>query len=119
MKYVSKAIAFVVAFTPSLVIAATNPNCAGGGLCNPLGTTSLTDFLASILKLVAQIGFPVIVLFIVYIGFLFIAAEGKPEKLKEARQYFFWAIVGGLIVLGAQALSYAIQGTVNQLQVGQ
>jgi hypothetical protein len=119
MKHFSKIISLALVSMPTIVLADTSVNCQGGGLCNPLGTTSLTGFLASVLKLVAQIGFPVIVLFIVYIGFLFIAAEGKPEKLKEARSYFFWAIVGGLIVLGAQALSYAIQGTVNQLQVGQ
>lgn len=119
-KILSVAAAFFL--TSAIPLSAFAAYCSGGGstigLCNPLATDSLTDFLANLLKLVAEIGFPVIVLFIVYIGFLFIAAEGNPKKLASARSYLFWAIVGALIVLGAQALSYAIQATVTQLQSG-
>lgn len=87
----------------------------GAELYNPIGTTSLTQFLTTLLRLVAQIAFPVIVLFLVYVGFLFITAQGNPEKLKEARNYFLWAIVGALLVLGAHALALAIEETVSRL----
>lgn len=107
MKF-SRTLAFVV---PFLFI----PAFAFAALTNPIGTTDLYQFLQNLLKLVAQIAFPVIVLFMVYIGFLFVTAQGKPEALKKAREYFFWAIVGALLVLGAYALSLAIQATVNQL----
>jgi hypothetical protein len=106
----------------ALVLATTIPTVAlagvcgtGSGLCNPIGTTSVAQFLANLLRLVAQIAFPIIVLFLVYIGFLFVSSQGNPEKLKEARNYFFWALVGALLVLGAQALSMAIKATVDQL----
>lgn len=91
------------------------PLSAFAALTNPLQTNDLYQFLSQLLKLVAQIAFPVIVLFMVYIGFLFITAQGKPDKIKEARNYFFWALVGALLVLGAYALSLAIKGTVDQL----
>lgn len=85
-------------------------------LLNPLGETdTLTEFIANLLELVVMIVFPIIVLFIVYIGFLFIAAQGNAEKLTAAKKYLLWAIVGALLVLGAQALSFAIQATVDQL----
>lgn len=116
MKHFTRIITFLFAGFPTVALAATT---CGSGLCNPLGYESLTTFLANILKIVSQIGFPVIVLFIVYIGFLFISAQGNPEKLSKARSYFFWAVVGALIVLGASALSLAIQATVDQLQQGQ
>lgn len=104
---------------PSVVLAAQCGAGGGGtGLCNPLGYTSLVEFLSRVLKLIAQIGFPVIVLFIVFIGFKFITANGKPEEISKVQSLFFWAIVGSLIVLGAQALSLAIQATVNDLQQG-
>ncbi len=105
-------------FIPLAVFAAGCDSGSTGGLCNPLGYNSLWEFLQRILKLVIQIGFPVIVLFIVFIGFKFITAEGNPEKLKEVRSLFFWAIIGALIVLGAQALALAIQATVAQIQQG-
>ncbi len=84
-------------------------------LTNPLGSTTLTQFLTRMLQLVAQIGFPVIVVYIVYIGFKFIQASGKPEELAKVRGMFFWALIGALIVLGAQVLATAIQATVNDL----
>jgi hypothetical protein len=100
-------VALSIALVPSVVLAAS--------LYNPIGTNDLSAFLAKILHLVVQIVFPIIVLFIVYIGFLFVSSQGNPEKLKEAKEYFFWALVGALIVLGAEALSLAIKATVDQL----
>lgn len=113
-----RAYLFALAFlVPGVTHAAVDPDA---GLTNPLRAQTLTAFLADLLALVAQIAFPIIVLFIVYVGFRFVqhSATGDSEGLKEDRKYFFWAIVGALIVLGAQALSYAICGTVEQLGSG-
>lgn len=104
---------FVAFALPFLLVPATV--FAAGGLSNPVGTTSIAQFLQNLLKLIAQIAFPVIVLFMVYVGFLFISAQGVPDKINKARNYFFWAVVGALLVLGAYALSIAIQSTVQQL----
>ncbi len=84
-------------------------------LTNPLQTSDLYQFLSMLLRLVAQIAFPIIVLFFVYIGFLFVTGASNPDQIKKARSYFLWAVVGALLVLGAYALSLAIQATVNQL----
>lgn len=115
-KIVSPLLAFFFSTLPLLALAAQCPS-SSGELCNPLAYTSLTDFLYKLLELVVQIGFPVIVLFIVYIGFKFItaSASGKPEELAKVRSLFFWAIIGSMILLGGKALALAIQATVNQL----
>lgn len=104
-------------FTPSVAFAACQ-SCAEGELCNPIRFCSLFDFLQGILQAIITIAFPIIVLFIVFIGFKFIVAQGDPEELKKTRTYFFWAIVGALIILGAQALSFAIKATVDGLGAG-
>lgn len=85
-------------------------------LTNPLGSATLTSFLTRLLVLAVQIGTPVIVLYIIFIGFKFVQASGKPEELAKVRSMFFWALVGALILLGAQVLASAIQATVNELQ---
>lgn len=82
---------------------------------NPIRFTTLYEFLQGILDVVVAIAFPVIILFLVYIGWLFIQNGDKPEKLKEVRGYFVWAVIGALIVLGAKALSLAIGATVTAL----
>lgn len=89
-------------------------------LQNPLRFDSLYEFLNGVLELAIAIGFPIIVLFIVYIGFRFVqaSATGDAEGLKKARENIWYAILGALILLGAQALSLAIQATVEGLSRG-
>lgn len=91
-----------------------------GGLENPLKFETLTEFLVALLKAITQIAFPIIVLFIVYIGFRFVqeSAAGNAEKMKDLRGLLLWAIVGALIILGAQALAFAIDATVQGLSSG-
>jgi hypothetical protein len=106
-KIIARLIAFVAVLVPSVAFAVT--------LDNPLGVTSLAEFLVRLLKIVSAIAFPMLVLFLVYVGFLFVKAEGNADELKKVRSYFFWAVVGGLLVLGSQVLAYAIQATVDAI----
>ena len=92
------------------------PTGGGGGLVNPLQYGSISDFIAALLRIVATIAFPIIVLFMIYAGFLFVSARGNPDKLTEAKRIFLWTLIGALIILGAEAISIAIQRTVKEIQ---
>lgn len=89
-----------------------------GELLNPLRSefNTLDKFLTGLLDVLVQIAFPIIVLAVIYTGFLFVVARGNKDKLEEAKRAFLWTVIGGLVVLGAAALSKAIEGTVNQLR---
>lgn len=84
--------------------------CQPGQLCNPLAFRTLPELLVAFLDLIIRIGFPIVVLFIVYIGFQFVrhSAEGNSDELANDRKNILWAIVGALILLGAQALAFGI-----------
>jgi hypothetical protein len=85
-------------------------------LLNPLNAgTSLPDLLDEILKFVVRIGTVVIVLMVVYVGFKFVMAQGEPGKISEAREALLWTVVGALILLGAEAISKAIEATAQAL----
>lgn len=84
-------------------------------LLNPLKAASLNDLVKQILEFVVRLGTVVIVLMIVYIGFLFVTAQGEPGKITEARNALMWTVIGALILLGAQAIASAIQATANAL----
>lgn len=91
-------------------------------LINPLGNTScssngtcLSSFLTSILRLVIQIGAVVVVLMLVYVGFLFVVARGDPGKITTARTALLWTVIGALVLLGAQAIASGIQATIQAL----
>jgi hypothetical protein len=52
---------------------------------------------------------------IVYVGFLFVAAQGNAEKISSARSALVWTIIGGLLLLGASAIELVIEATVKTL----
>lgn len=88
----------------------------GTGLINPLNNVnSLPDFLNAILAGVVQIGTIILVMMLVYVGFLFVAARGNAEKIQGAKSALLWTVIGGLVLLGASAIGLVIQGTVEAL----
>lgn len=88
-------------------------------LINPLGAgTDINKLIADILQLVVRLGSVVVILMLVYIGFLFVAAQGNESKLTQAKQALMWTVIGALVLLGAEAIAQGIQATVNALSSG-
>ena len=82
---------------------------------NPLNVSSLPELLTAILNGVVEIGAILLTVMIVYVGFLFVAAQGNEEKIRSARSALVWTVIGGLILLGASAISAVIQATVGSI----
>ncbi len=98
-----------------------NPGTVGTNitLVNPLGAgVGLMELLNKILAFVIQIGTIVVIFMLVYVGYLFVVAQGEPAKITAARQALLWTVVGALILLGSQAIAFGIQATVQALSVG-
>ena len=88
----------------------------GIGLVNPLqNIDSFPDLLDAILTAVVDIGFMLLTLMLVFVGFKFVAAQGREEELRNARSALVWTVIGGLILLGAKAISVVIQSTAGAL----
>lgn len=86
------------------------------GLTNPLNNiTDLPSLLTAVLGAVVKLGGVFLTLMLVFVGFKFVAAQGNAEQLKSAREMLIWTVIGGLILLGAQAISMVIQSTVQSL----
>ncbi len=85
-------------------------------LANPLGNVTLTGFFIKIIQILIIFAIPIIVFFIILAGFKYVTARGNMEKVKEATQALTWAIVGGVLILGAEALLLIIQNTVNAIR---
>ena len=93
------------------------PVYAQTGLQNPLNSnfSSVPAFIAGALKALAMIALPIITLFLVISGFLFITAQGNQQKLDTAKKNFYFVIIGALLILGAWILATLIAGTISQL----
>lgn len=87
-------------------------------LTNPIGTNSIQVLVDRILDIIIAIGTPIAVLFMIYAGFKFVWARGKPAELEDARKTLMWTIVGIVILLGAELLSNVVSGTITQLGSG-
>jgi len=82
---------------------------------NPLKFESIQDFLMAVLSSAIYILFPILVLMIVYTGFLFVTAQGNAQKLEEARRAMMWTLIGSLVVLSSYAFAIALKATVCSL----
>jgi len=76
------------------------------------GVGSLGEFIDTILGIVIRVMIPVLTVFIIYAGFLFVSANGDEKKITTARQTFYWSFVGGAILLGSVLIARLIGGTI-------
>lgn len=97
----------------SIGVQIHNPlvSCGSGQPCN-----DLMGLIAVILNnIVMPIAAVAVVIWIVWAGFTFITAQGKPAEIEKARQRLLWSLIGAGILLGAAGISKVVQVTVNAL----
>jgi hypothetical protein len=90
-------------------------NCGSKGLTNPLKSCSISELFLAIIDILLIFAIPIIVLFIMYAGLLYVTARGDTAQISKAHLALTWAIVGGVIVLAAKLIIEVIQGTVNSI----
>jgi len=116
LQHILLQITFILLLTAIFVPIVSFAKPCGNKLCDPIKAQSFAEFVNNILDVVIQIGYVVIVFFIVYCGFLFVTARGNPEQLSTAKTALLWTCIGAAILLGAKVLETAIQSTVTSLQ---
>jgi hypothetical protein len=90
-----------------------NAGCTDGTLCNPLKVNSIEQLVLTIIDVILVFLLPVIILYIMYAGYLFVTAQGNPGEITRARNALLTALIGGVIVLGARAILDVVKGTIN------
>lgn len=98
-----------------IVSIALAPQLVKAQIRNPIEFDSLSEFLAALLDLIIMISIPIIVLLVIYAGFLFVTAGGNREQLSRAKVTLLWTLVGALIILGARAIADLVAGTVEDI----
>src|SRR6056297_3404651 len=122
MKQLYYTLLLFVATVPAVVLAQDPPDdgsrgdgCGGGlSYCleNPLRFNSLESLIVGILNVLLVIAVPIIVFFIIFAGFSYVTAQGNPEKIKQASRSLTYAIIGGVLILGAVAISEILKNIV-------
>lgn len=102
-------------FLPAVLFASSHTTPSGDtvSFTNYLKVDSIEDLLEGILTIVLVLATPIIIFFIIYSGFLYVTAGGDQEKLKTAKNAITYAIIGGVLVLGAFAIGEIIKNLVG------
>ena len=82
---------------------------------SPTGNMNFQSFIAAAMTAMVKIAVPIITVFIVYSGFLFVTAQGNQAKLEVAKRNFLYSVLGALLILAAWVLANIIGSTVSQL----
>ena len=102
--------AFLLPVIAPIVASAADSSAT---LPNPLKVSSVSDLLYLIANIGTYIGVILAVLALIWVGFKFVAAQGNPEKIKEARHAFFWIIIGVAVLIGASAIIDILKNTLS------
>lgn len=99
------------------------PSSGGGGqiitLDNPFkkGGNSLYDFIKTVITdIILPLGGVIVVVMLIYSGFLFVTARGNTSQLTKARQNFLYVVIGTAVLLGSWVIATVIENTINQLK---
>lgn len=82
-------------------------------LRNPLAFDSLQDFIVAVLNVFIVIATPIVVIFIILAGFKYVTAQGNATKVQEATRALTYAIIGGVLIIGAVAVAEIIRDLVS------
>lgn len=94
-------------------------NVAVSNVANPSQASNIVvPYVATTLVVLSGLAALVVIVFLVYGGYLYISSSGKPEKLERAKKVLRNALIGLGIVLGAFVLSSLLQGAFNSPQTG-
>ena len=112
-----RTITLAAALAPVVVFAQAG-RAPDQALKNPANVPDLQTFIANFLKAIVEISLPILTLFIVYAGFLFVTARGNEAQLEKAKHNFLWVILGTILILGAWVLATLIASTATQVLGG-
>lgn len=79
------------------------------GLQNPIKSKTFGELLERIAAAITLIGIPLVGIFMIYSGLLFVTARGSEQQIEKAKKTFFWTVVGAALVVGAWAIAKALE----------
>ncbi len=80
-------------------------------ITNPLKSDSVQDVIFLAVDIAIYIGTAFAILAIIFVGFKFVEARGNETKLKDAKQWFLWVIVGFAILISSKVIVEIVKNT--------
>ena len=84
---------------------------------NPLLLNSIDGLLMALLNVAIIIATPIVVLFIIYAGFLYVTARGDAEQIKTASRALTYGVIGGVIIVGSVAILAIVKNVATSFYI--
>src|SRR6056297_971683 len=81
---------------------------------SPLAFTTAEGLIIAVLNAVITIAIPIVVLMIMYGGFQYVTARGNAEQIKTATRTLTYAIIGGILIIGAVAITGIMEAAITE-----
>jgi hypothetical protein len=82
------------------------------------GINTIPKFVKASLGIIIKIGIPVASIFLIWVGFLFLTAQGDPGKLTAAKKAFVWTCIGFGVLLAAWIIAIAMETVITSFSGG-
>lgn len=116
LKYSFVAVIFMSLMMPIMFVGAENI-AINAKIENPVPSiTDLPMFIKALVNAVLVVGIPLLVLAVIYAGFLYVKAQGNPGELEVAHRTLLYTVIGGFLLLGAFVIAEAIGKTVDDIK---
>ena len=80
----------------------------------PGAGSDINDFIMLLLAIMQWVAAPVLVVSIIYAGFILVTAGGNEAEIAKGKTWITWTLVGALIVLGAKVIASAVIATADK-----
>ncbi len=97
--------------------APSNSNNTLSKISNPLKANSIKEVIFLLVDVMIYVGTALAILAIIYVGFKFVLAQGKPDDITEAKKQLGWILVGLAILISAKTIVLIVQNTLSDAGV--
>lgn len=98
---------------PTTVGTSNGGSNSSATLQNPLKVDSLGQLIESAVTAFAYVAIIIAAAALIWVGFKFVAARGNSEKMKEAKNWLVYIVIGVALILGARLILGIIIGTLE------
>lgn len=82
-------------------------------LQNPLKVNSIGGLVKNFVEIFSYLAVIFAVLVLIYVGFSFVMARGKPEETKRLKLWLGWTVVGIAVIIGARLMIDVVINTLS------
>ncbi len=93
------------------IVPAKKPTQNYQRLENPIKVDSIEAVILLAVDIAIYIGVAFAILAIIFVGFKFVYARGKPEEISKAREWLMWIIIGLAVLISARVMVEIVKNT--------